>query len=316
MQQLTPPMFLPRRHPGVWVSLLVASASPVTAPAVLSQTVTGPESLALLVPREAVLRPAPGLPGHLEPELLRAPSASVVLTYKGPNPWIAAPIGLAWLITLDASVKQWSQTGWQGEVGDDFARLGDILGEEEIMIFVAGGSLFVGAFDGTSGLERASAVIAGMLAGPINNAVLKFVTGRTRPNETNDPLEFRPFSGSKSFPSGHVSVPFSIAGALDAATGNPVVAYPFYLAGALTGFARIYDNVHWFSDVVASAVIASIVSRKATNAVLKAWDLEPGLGKSGDRRDSSDARLRHQRQTGVHASLIATSTTLGVNLTF
>jgi hypothetical protein len=184
------------------------------------------------------------------------------------------------------------------------------------MFFVAGGSLFVGAFDGATGLERASAVIAGMLAGPINNAVLKFVTGRTRPNETNDPLEWRPFSGGKSFPSGHVSVPFSIAGALDAATGNPVVAYPFYLAGALTGFARIYDNVHWFSDVVASAVIASIVSRKATHAVLKAWDVEPGLGKSGDRRDASDARLRNQRPTGVHASLIATGTTLGVNLTF
>ena len=159
-------------------------------------------------------------------------------------------------------------------------------------------------------------MIAGILAGPINNAVIKFVTGRARPNETDTPLDWQPFSGQKSFPSGHVSVPFSIGGALDAATGNPVVAYPFYLAGALTGFARIYDNVHWFSDVVASAVIASVVSRKATHAVLDAWGLEPGLGRSvaGDAR--TDARLRYQRPTGVRASLIATGTTLGVNLTF
>ena len=309
-------MSIPRRHTVVLLSLLVAGTSPTTAPLAHSQTFTGPESLALLTPREAIVHPVSGLRAGFSPEFGTRPSTSVSITYRGPNPWIAAPFGVAWLITVDASVKEWSQTSWQGDVGDEVARLGDKLGEGEIMIFVAGGSLFIGAFEGTDGLERASAVIAGMLAGPINNAVLKFVTGRTRPNATNDPLEWRPFSGGKSFPSGHVSVPFSIAGALDAATGNPVIAYPFYVAGVLTGFARIYDNVHWFSDVVASAVIASIVSRKATHAVLDAWGLEPGLGKGGDRRDQSDARLRHQRQTGLHASLIATGTTLGVNLTF
>jgi membrane-associated phospholipid phosphatase len=270
----------------------------------------------LLTPRQAVVHPVSKLRRDFAPALPETPAASIAFTYKGPNPWIAAPIGLAWLITLDASVKEWSQTSWQGEFGDQVARLGDKLGEGEIMIFVGGGSLFIGAFGGTSGLERASAVIAGMLAGPINNSVLKLITGRTRPDATNDPLEFRPFSGGKSFPSGHVSVPFSIAGALDAATGNPVIAYPFYFAGVLTGYARIHDNVHWFSDVVASAVIASIVSTKTTNAVLKAWGLEPGLGRSEDRRDPSDAVLRYQRPTGVHASLIATGTTLGVNLTF
>ncbi len=309
-------MFVPRWHLGVWALILVASASPPVVPEALAQTLEAPRSLVLLTPREAVVHPVYRLPRDFAPGLREHRAAAVAITYRGPNPWIAAPIGLAWLITLDSAVKEWSQTGWQGEVGHDIARLGDKLGEGEIMFFVAGGSLFVGAFGGTSGLERASAVIAGMLAGPINNAVLKFITGRTRPNSTNDPLEWRPFSGGKSFPSGHVSVPFSIAGALDAATGNPVVAYPFYLAGALTGFARIYDNVHWFSDVVASAVIASIVSRKATHAVLDAWGQEPGLGKSGDGRDPGDARLRYQRPTGVHASLIATGTTLGVNLTF
>lgn len=308
-------MFLPRWRAGVWLSLLVAAASPAAAPEALSQTLSTPKSLVLLTPRAAVSHPTPiRFDRPVEPP--QAPVSPALYTYKGPSLWLAVPFGITWLITTDALVKEWSQTSWQGDVGDDIARLGDFLGEEQIMIFVAGGSLFIGAFEGVEGLERASAVIAGILAGPINNAVIKFVTGRTRPNSTNDPLEWRPFSGGKSFPSGHVSVPFSIGGALDAATGNPVVAYPFYLAGALTGFARIYDNVHWFSDVVASAVIASVVSRKAANMVLNAWELEPGLGKGRDGREYEDARLRHQRQTGVHASIIASGTTIGVNLTF
>lgn len=308
-------MSLPKWRIGVWLCLVVAAASPAAAPEALSQTLSAPRSLVLLTPREAVTYRAP-IRFDRPVERPSASGSPARYTYKGPSLWLAVPFGVTWLITLDASVKEWSQTSWQGDVGDDIARLGDYLGEEQIMIFVAGGALFVGAFEGAEGLERASAVVAGIIAGPINNAVIKFVTGRTRPNSTNDPLEWRPFSGGKSFPSGHVSVPFSIGGALDAATGNPAVAYPFYLAGALTGFARIYDNVHWLSDVVASAVIASVVSRKATNLVLDAWGLEPGLGKGRDGREYTDARLRHQRRTGVHASIIASGTTIGLNLTF
>jgi membrane-associated phospholipid phosphatase len=324
----------------VWLLFLVAGALPARVAPAMSQTPERARSPVLLTPRTAssaslpsvrTTALAPAGAWHA-PSGVRRDSGGAGArdsgrasgwnaerfgaTYRGPDPWIAAPVALAWLITLDLAINEWSQTSWQGDFGDGVARFGDILGEGEIMIFVSGGSLFVGALEGPDGLKRASAVIAGVLAGPINNAALKLITGRARPNETDNPLDFQPFSGGNSFPSGHVSVPFSIAGALEAATGSEAIAYPFYFAGALTGFARMYDNAHWFSDVVASAIIASIVSRKATEGVLKAWGLEPGLGRGMNYAEAGDPRLRHVRPTGVRATLLATGTTLGVQLTF
>ncbi len=220
-----------------------------------------------------------------------------------PSVWVSAPILLGFLFSVDPFVKQWAQEGWQGEFGDDVASVGEALGEPAVMAVAAGGAVIVGAFQGSEGLKRSTAIVAGMLAGPINNAAIKYVTGRVRPSSTDSPLDFQPFSGNVSFPSGHVSVPFSVAGALVAGTDRPWVGIPFYAAGLLTGFARIYDNAHWFSDVVASAVIASVVSQRVTDAVLDAW----GLGDGGHRGEVG---------RGLRVAPIASASMLGVDLRF
>jgi len=90
----------------------------------------------------------------------------------------------------------------------------------------------------------------------VETLLLKSISGRKRPNETASPDEW--FQGGDSFPSMHVSAAFAI-GTVFAESGDEdhrwlrrTVGYG--IAGA-TAYARVHDNVHWFSDVFAGAAI-------------------------------------------------------------
>jgi membrane-associated phospholipid phosphatase len=90
---------------------------------------------------------------------------------------------------------------------------------------------------------------------------LKYAVGRERPNEEDN----------QSFPSGHTSNAFAMAAALDGHYGKKVTI-PAYTLAALVGWARLRDNVHWLSDVLAGATLGYIVGRttvRVNNAPLE-----------------------------------------------
>ncbi|WP_430896808.1 MULTISPECIES: phosphatase PAP2 family protein [unclassified Paraflavitalea] len=95
----------------------------------------------------------------------------------------------------------------------------------------------------------------------------------------------RPDSSSyESFPSGHTAEGF--AGAemmrLEFQHQNPLLAYSGYLFAAATGYLRIYNNKHWFSDVVAGAGVG-IASTRFTYWVypkLKKWVFKKSSSKN------------------------------------
>jgi len=90
---------------------------------------------------------------------------------------------------------------------------------------------------------------------------LKYAVGRERPNEEDN----------QSFPSGHTSNAFSMAAALDGHYGKKITI-PAYSLAALVGWARLRDNVHWLSDVLAGATLGYIVGRttvRVNNAALE-----------------------------------------------
>jgi PAP2 superfamily len=96
----------------------------------------------------------------------------------------------------------------------------------------------------------------------VDTLVLKYAAGRLRPNETASADAW--FENGDSFPSMHVSAAFAI-GTVFAESGDEehrwlrrIVGYG--LAGA-TAYARLHDNVHWFSDVVAGAAIGLSTAR-------------------------------------------------------
>lgn len=80
---------------------------------------------------------------------------------------------------------------------------------------------------------------------------IKITTNETRPN------------GSKhSFPSGHTSQAFAMAGVLrhELKGSHPVLSYSGYLFATTTGAFRVLNNKHWVSDVLVGAGVGMLVT--------------------------------------------------------
>jgi membrane-associated phospholipid phosphatase len=102
----------------------------------------------------------------------------------------------------------------------------------------------------------ASSLIASVIITP----VLKELVGRSRPREGKGATSFRPFSGNEnSFPSGHATQAFAMASAIASHYDAPWVKTAAYGTAGLVGFARIYHNAHFTSDVLAGALIGTFV---------------------------------------------------------
>src|SRR5207244_320651 len=108
------------------------------------------------------------------------------------------------------------------------------------------------AYDGA----LASVVGAGILC-----QVIKFPAGRARPFQADSPWHFRPMSGHVSFPSGHTTQAFTVMSVIAAHFNHPVVEALCYGLAASVGWARIYHDRHWTSDVVGGALLGTAVGR-------------------------------------------------------
>lgn len=152
---------------------------------------------------------------------------------------------------------------------DDLAGAAEWLGDWQATFpyLLAGTAAIGGLTGGERGLLRGASFLGGVVAGAMTNEVVNRTVGRQRPWIGGDPYDFEPFRGHTSFPSGHASYAFSIAGGLDALTDGwvPVVAYG---AAGATALSRVYHDKHWFVDVVVGSVIGAHGSRYATRQLL------------------------------------------------
>jgi membrane-associated phospholipid phosphatase len=105
------------------------------------------------------------------------------------------------------------------------------------------------ALDGLS-----AALISGLITQP-----LKLVVGRNRPLAGHGPSRYVPFGGSYSFPSDHATRAFAIATVIAEHYDSPLVKIASYGLASAVGFARMNNNSHWMSDVVAGAAIGFFV---------------------------------------------------------
>jgi len=73
--------------------------------------------------------------------------------------------------------------------------------------------------------------------------------------------EERPdFSGNNSFPSGHVATAFTGAELMRIEYGNVIGAAGYAVATGV-GFLRLYNNRHWYNDILAGAGIGILCAR-------------------------------------------------------
>ena len=117
------------------------------------------------------------------------------------------------------------------------------------------GLLAAGFIENNPALKRKSYVIFGAIAIElIISEPLKRIINRERPAEKY-PLDFFPYRNvhSRSFPSGHTSLAFSMAASLSIECKKWYIVVPAYLWAGTVGYSRIYLGVHYPTDVLGGA---------------------------------------------------------------
>lgn len=216
------------------------------------------------------LAPPPGLVGQAVPA---ADSTSQVRAWL---PVAGAALAVAATVPFDGRIRTWIQapprqeSSVLGRAADGFTLLGAELP------WVAGAALwgYARAFDHPALADAVWHVGEGTVAASALALAIKVAVHRTRPYVVpHDPDTFFhggvTFSDSRrfSFPSGHSTVAFAVAaaGSQEVAVHWPrharLAAWGFYGVASGVAFARVYDDKHWASDVVAGAALGTLVSR-------------------------------------------------------
>lgn len=171
----------------------------------------------------------------------------------------AAAIGAA--AALDSAVKdrvQVHRTAGEDRFFKQYQNLGSTWSFGVIGAFEAWGEL---TGDVTAKNTAMDALTASILGPGLIGTGVKYAAGRVRPTSATRTFEFKPFSGNQSFPSGHASQAFAVATAI-------AENYPFwwvqtlcYGGAGLVAYARVEQNAHYASDVVAGALLGWSVGR-------------------------------------------------------
>lgn len=137
--------------------------------------------------------------------------------------------------------------------------------------FIAGGALYLGGRTlGSDEVARLGLTLTeGVVVAATLNGVVKGFAGRELPNvKTRDPGDFsfgRGFHDGNgpfvSFPSGHTAASFAMASVLAEEShswgqgASRIVPPLAYTTATLVGISRLYENVHWASDLPLGAAI-------------------------------------------------------------
>ncbi|HEY9856728.1 MAG TPA: phosphatase PAP2 family protein, partial [Stenomitos sp.] len=142
--------------------------------------------------------------------------------------------------------------------------------------FVIAAPLLLGVVSNPEGVTAPILVLAseGLAYGA--EAAIKPLFNRPRPYMTypdlktpNGKMEDDPLS----FPSGHAAVSFAAATVL--ADYNPKLAWPAYGIAALVSYSRIYNGLHYPSDILAGALLGIGVGK------FTRWGLDQINGRYG-----------------------------------
>lgn len=153
------------------------------------------------------------------------------------------------------------RTSGAGDLAGVFRQAGEFKVYSALILSTLGTGLLAGnpGITRTGGQLAASGALAAASFG-----LLKVVTGRTRPDGGQGAYEFKPFSGSGSFPSGHTTMAFALATTLADASHSTWVSAGLYTVAAGTAWSRVYDARHWPSDVFLGAAIG-VTAAKLVN---------------------------------------------------
>ena len=105
-----------------------------------------------------------------------------------------------------------------------------------------------------------SIAASGIASGLVVNST-KYLIGRARPTDGHGAYDFQPFSGHDSFLSGHTTEAFTLASVISEHYDSMWVKVVAYGLAGTVGYARLNNNRHWTSDVLAGAVVGTYVGK-------------------------------------------------------
>lgn len=178
--------------------------------------------------------------------------------------WHVAALGgaaVVGMVLLDEPIRDFFRDN-QSATADDVSEVVEYLGRFSVVAPIGGAIMLGGLIAKEPEVIRVGGrAIAAVLAAQVVVQPVKYIAGRLRPSGTDDALDFEPFSGNASFPSGHSSVAFAFFGSLAMDVGNPWAAAGLYLVAGSVAWQRMYASAHWFTDVSVSAVIGIASAR-------------------------------------------------------
>ena len=173
----------------------------------------------------------------------------------------AAVVGTA--LVLDHPVQKALQRGNTPALtrtANDLARFGN-----PYSFLIAGGFYATGYLMEDRELQAAGTdAIASLVVATAILVPLKYAFGRADPSEDLGNHSFKPLSSQDSFPSGHTTWAFTAAAAITEHYSEPWMQVTAYGLATLVGMARLEQNVHWTSDVLAGALIGTAVGKAVT----------------------------------------------------
>jgi membrane-associated phospholipid phosphatase len=175
----------------------------------------------------------------------------------------------------DVPMRRFSQDH-QSKAADDFTRIVEPFGQQYSLAVLGAYGIAGFVFHDAPAKDIAiDGAMTSLLTGVIIVPISKRVIGRARPNQGEGADSFHPFNTHyESFPSGHATQAFAVASVISAHSDNLWVNISAYTLASFVGYARIYHDAHWLSDVSAGALIGTVVGHGVVtiNTKLRAGD--------------------------------------------
>ena len=143
---------------------------------------------------------------------------------------------------------------WNTQPADNFFEFGETLGDGKFIVGLSGGTYLAGMISGDSKMEQVgSHLLRAQAMNGILTGIMKTTINRKRPN-----------GHDFSYPSGHTSAAFAAAGVVYYDLGMKY-GIPAYLTAGYVGLSRLQENKHYFTDILAGAVLGTFVAYKITH---------------------------------------------------
>lgn len=189
------------------------------------------------------------------------------------NDWLKLGIGTATVLAatqIDQPIKDAALRN-QSQINSFPVKAGKFYGEIYPAAIVTGGFGLYGylANNQTSKKIAFETVQTVLYAGTIIT-FLKIAIGRVRPFTDKGIATFKPFvffnDDYHSFPSGHATLAFSLSTVLANNVDAAWLKILIYVPAVVTCYSRVYQNMHWTTDVLAGAAIGYFVGTWVTNS--------------------------------------------------